>query len=187
MAGKQNSKPFVERLADRVYLMIGYVFIFMGVALGLAWWGSAFRDYIYGSLAVYLLGSGFALQRLQEFFDAHTGIMTRQSGLKIIKGLPAQLWSLFWIFSFAILTGLGIFFVFEMASGRKVNILAAVIVLLGLAGLRLTIYLRVISGKLRAAGWQLPNWAQAITALGLLLVFWLVVVGMVQILGLPTL
>jgi hypothetical protein len=178
-------KPFFERLADRVYILLAAIFISMGVMLGMAWWASDLTDYLLGSIAVYLFGTGLALTRVQDFYDQSGSLMTRRDGMVALTGLPAQVWALFWIFSFLVITGLGVFLVFSLAKTGVLNMPSAIITLLGLAAVRLGIYVLINSGRLPDTGLSLPGWAQVLTTIGLLLLFWLVVIGMAGVLGLP--
>ena len=182
---KAPRKPFFERLADRVYILLAAIFISMGVMIGMAWWASEMTDYLLGSIMVYLVGSGLAMTRVQDFYDKRGSLMTRQDGMVELKGLRAQVWALFWIFSFLVITGLGIYLVFRLAFVGEMDIPAAIITLLSLAAIRLLIYLWVNSGKLPETGLNLPGWAQVLVTILLLTLFWLVVIGMARLLGLP--
>ena len=182
---KTPPKSFFERLADRVYILLGVIFVSMGVMLGMAWWGSDFYDYMLGSMAVYMLGSGLAVMRLQDFFDLRGGLATRKSRIVALEGLPAQVWALYWIFSFLTVTALGVYLVFNQAWGNDLDLLAAGFTLLGLAGVRLGVYLAINSGRLPAKGLHLPIWAQGLLTLAMLVLFWLVVFAMARTLGLP--
>ena len=153
--------------------------------LGVAWWGSDFYDYMLGSMGVYLLCTGLALMRLQDLFDQRGELVTRRDGRVALEGLPAQVWAMYWIFSFLVITALGVYLVFDLASGGELDVLAAVYTLLGLAAVRLGIYWGINSGRLPQGGLRLPMWAQGLFTLAMMVVFWLVVFGMVRILGLP--
>jgi hypothetical protein len=185
MDTEQHRKTFLERLADRVYILLGVIFISMGVMMAMAWWGSDFSDYLLGSMAVYLLGAGLALTRLQDFFEQRAGLMTRQSGLVDLRGFPAQIWTLYWIFSFLALSAVGVYLVFDRAASGEFNILAGAFALLGLAALRLVIYLWIDSRRMPQQGLSLSGWGQAIFTLALLVLFWLVVIAVARIYGRP--
>ena len=178
-------KPFFERLADRIYILIAAIFISMGVMMGMAWWASDLTDYQIGSIAVFLVGIGLALTRVQDLFEQKGSLMTRQSGMVALTGLPAQVWALYWIFSFLVVTGLGIYLVFSLAYTGELDMLAAIFTLLGLAVARFGIYLWINSGRLPGDGISLPGWAQGLVTFILLVLFWLVVIGMARLLGLP--